>query len=570
MRDHNMVTVDEILKLPFFSNCRILSGLSGLDRAVRGWNVAERADFHLWIKGGEFIMSMLSFAPDPRAPEEAAGWLQSLVDSGASALGIKRSVYRGEPPRFLLELGDRNGFPIIEMDDGLSLPEAGEAIFSRVISGQAEVLKKALDAQTEMTQATVDGWIPGLIRQLAETLGNPVLFETSNLHLAGKGGENSEREKRALAARRDPDCVARIAEKLGDDGNYETVPMWNLRLVRHEFPVWGETCGQLTFPVEVAGNLYGYLSVIEAGREFGAGDLVTMRAASNTIALLALHDATYRLTEEVRHELFEAILSPEHEKAAEERAGLYGFDYITPVFCLIAKPALPENRGWIASEAVIKKLTGDMGAIDPEVLVIRHGCSIVTFCHALDDAAAKRQHTARLGYQERLDFLLSIFDNLKSVPELRFGAGRPGVGIAEIRAGFEEALASIHIAEWFGLPGKALLGQSPTVKYYSILYTLMRDERSARNFCQDVLGSLLTSTIRFKEKYLNTLEAYLFYAGSVAGTSKNTGIHRNTVKYRIAKMREILGTDFNDIQANMSIWLALQIRKYFAAGGDGG
>lgn len=83
-----MVTVGDTLKLPLLSGCTVLSGLSGLNRPVHGWNVAERADFHLWINGGEFIMSMLSFATDPRDEGEVAGWVRSLADSDASALGM--------------------------------------------------------------------------------------------------------------------------------------------------------------------------------------------------------------------------------------------------------------------------------------------------------------------------------------------------------------------------------------------------------------------------------------------------------------------------------------------------
>ena len=560
-----MVTVAEILKLPCFADCTVLSGLSGLDRAVRGWNVAERADFHLWIKGGEFIMSMLSFATDPNTEEEVAGWVQSLADSGASALGIKRSVYRGNPPRFLLELGDRNGFPIIEMDDDLSLPEAGEAILTRVLDSRVEILKKALDALSEMANAAVDGWVPGLIRQLAMTFGNPILLETPNLHLAGVGGVYSGKENSIISARRAPDCVADIAEKLGDIGAYETFPHLGLRRIRHEFSLWGETFRQVTFPVEAAGIIYGYLSIILVNREFDSDDLLMMRTASNVITLIALNDATYSLAEEVRHELFTAMIDPEQEIAAEEQARLYGFDYQTPTFCVLAKPKEAITSGWIVDEAAVKKLVGEIQAIDRGALVMHHAGSIVVFCHVLDDAAAKKQHIVRRGYPERLEYVLSVLGNLKNLPALRFGAGRPGEGMAQIRAGFEEALASIRIAERFGLSGTGLIGRTPIVKYYDILDSLMRDERRARNFLEDVLGPLMVSNVKHLDEYCDTLEAYLQYGKNMAEIYRNTGLHRNTVKYRIAKMQEILGADLNDIQAGLSIWLALQIRKFFSA-----
>ena len=94
-----------------------------------------------------------------------------------------------------------------------------------------------------------------------------------------------------------------------------------------------------------------------------------------------------------------------------------------------------------------------------------HAGAVVVFCHVLDEAVAKKQHIVQRGHPKRLEYVLGVLGNLKKLPALRFGAGCPGVGMAQIRASFEEALASVRIAERFDLSGTGLIGRTPIVKY---------------------------------------------------------------------------------------------------------
>ena len=380
-----MVSVEDILKMPILSNCRVISGLSGLNRSVHGWNVAERIDFHLWVKGGEFIMTMMSFVSENTPDEDIASWVQSLLDSGASALGIKKSVYGGTFPQFLLEMGDWNSFPIIEMDDKISLPEVGETIFNHIIAGKSDSLKKALDLFTATTVATVEGWVPAFVQELSVALGNPVLIETANMHLVSASGYTLQQENQALSARRALDCVTNVYSKLSRQENYQTVPMWKLRFIEHRFSAQNDDHRQLTFPIEVGGHLYGYISVIEVNKDFDVDDMLLLRVAINTAALIALRDPTYDIQDEIRYELFSAIIDPGRRAEAEERAKLYGFDYSTPTFCLIAQAYDPNHFGIISNEANTAKLIENIQLIDPNSLIIRHRASIIIFCHIFDE-----------------------------------------------------------------------------------------------------------------------------------------------------------------------------------------
>lgn len=497
-----MVTVEDVLKLPSLSDCAVLSGLSGLSREVHGWNVAERADFSTWVKGGEFIMSMLSFTSDPHSEAEMSGWVTSLVNSGVAALGIKRSVYNSAPPNFLLQIGDRNSFPIIEMDDSLPLLTIGVEIFECILSGETSSLRKAINTFTSLTSAVVNGWIPEFVQQLSVSMGNPVILETTNLNLVSSSTNHEDTVNKAISARRECACLGTLLEKLDSGLNFETDPTWTLKYLQHDFAVREKTYTQFTFPIEIGCHLYGYITVILAEKAWIAEDFLMMRVAVNAAALIALKDSTYDIHEEKRYELFSAIIDHARKDEAESRAMQYGFDTETPAFCAIAKPTEPFEGAWTMDQRFLKRIAEDVKLIDPGALVLRNHGFVVIFCHDHDEAICKKQTVVKCGYTDRLGYIQKIIEKQGADTMLLIGAGRPGTGVSQYRFSYEEALATIRIAERFGLKS---IPQQPIhyldTKYYSLLDTLMQDEPKAQLFCRDILGPLMDSKIKNKEDY---------------------------------------------------------------------
>ena len=509
-------------------------------------------------------MSMMSFASDHNAEQDITSWVQSLIDSGASALGIKKSVYNGVIPQFLLEMGDWNSFPIIEMADDISLPALGEEIVSCVIAGKADILKKAIDLFSEITSATVAGWIPAFIQELSIAFGNPVLLETPNMHLISAYENLDASESEILAARRDPSCVAKIVEKLNSKTNYETVPMWGLSFIEHVVSVQDRDYQQVTFPVDIAGHLYGYISVIQSKKNFDADDLMLMRVAVNATALVALKDSTYELHDEISHELFNAIVDPARKDEAEKRAWLYGFNYEIPSFCVIAQLVEQKLSSRCLNDTHLSQLYKSLYSIDPGVLVVKHNFSVIIICHLWNDNTSRKRLPPKFSFRERRECVMKCLKDQTYSTYFRFGIGRPATGIVRIRLSFEEALASIRIAERFSLPGTPAveIGQNPLTRYYSLLDGIMQNDIRARAFCDDILGPFMKSKVKNKDGYYDTLETYLFYNQSYSEIYKKTGLHRNTVRYRIEKIEQILNIDLGDMHTRLSVWLALQIRKH--------
>ncbi|HTE84059.1 MAG TPA: helix-turn-helix domain-containing protein [Dehalococcoidia bacterium] len=89
---------------------------------------------------------------------------------------------------------------------------------------------------------------------------------------------------------------------------------------------------------------------------------------------------------------------------------------------------------------------------------------------------------------------------------------------------------------------------------------LAQNPMLAERFVTHSLGPLLDAKTRSREQLLQTLEAYLTN-GSVKDAAAALNLHRHTVLYRLDKLRELLGSDFDSPASRLRLQLALDLRK---------
>jgi len=88
-------------------------------------------------------------------------------------------------------------------------------------------------------------------------------------------------------------------------------------------------------------------------------------------------------------------------------------------------------------------------------------------------------------------------------------------------------------------------------------------EDNLLEFYESTLLSLSYPKNKDEEDLVNTLLVYLDNNCQIAITSRKLYVHRNTVKYRIAKCEEILGYPVENSQNSLHIRMALLMRKMF-------
>lgn len=85
------------------------------------------------------------------------------------------------------------------------------------------------------------------------------------------------------------------------------------------------------------------------------------------------------------------------------------------------------------------------------------------------------------------------------------------------------------------------------------------DEEAADRFVDRVLGELIRA--RGGQELLETLRAYIAAAGAKEAVASELGIHRHTVRARMAKVEKLLGRDLSRAETVQAVSIALELAE---------
>lgn len=105
------IMIKDVLKRPLFEDVKILAGKNGLNRKVEWVHILEISRFGHLLNGNEIILTTgLGWAHDEK---KSLSFLQQLLDYKVSALFIELFTDQKTLPKKMLEIAEKNDFPII-------------------------------------------------------------------------------------------------------------------------------------------------------------------------------------------------------------------------------------------------------------------------------------------------------------------------------------------------------------------------------------------------------------------------------------------------------------------------
>lgn len=138
--------------------------------------------------------------------------------------------------------------------------------------------------------------------------------------------------------------------------------------------------------------------------------------------------------------------------------------------------------------------------------------------------------------------------------KLHAGVSPTGKGYPFVSDGYNKAVMGLRIAR---------LHNRKSVRYQTMgLYKLIvsvKDNNILSELYKESLGVLEEFDEKNGTDYMTTLRCYLEHNSSVQEVAKMTYVHRNTVNYKIKKIREILKSDF-DYENKLKLMLAFFIK----------
>lgn len=140
--------------------------------------------------------------------------------------------------------------------------------------------------------------------------------------------------------------------------------------------------------------------------------------------------------------------------------------------------------------------------------------------------------------------------------QLRIGVGSPVMGTENIYKSYQRADAALHMSTF---QNKKMVSFKD-MGIYQLLFSI-DDSTLLKDLYQTTLAPLINYDKKHHSTYEETLYYYLKYNGSIQSIAETTYTHRNTVLYRIKKMKELLGSNLETIEERFPYEMAFYIKE---------
>jgi purine catabolism regulator len=518
------LTVAAALRETPLRQATVAGGASGLERRITSVAVLDVADFDAVRPNQLALVSAYALLEADLAP-----LVTGLADREASGLGVKLDPYWSTMPDALVRAADSAGLPLLALPTG-RFEDLVNPLLSAIVDRQAAVLRTTAVLHRELTEAALRDEGAGSAAEIvSDALGLQVaIFDEDGelLAAAGPGEDWSDR-------------LADAATAVASAG-----PLAH----------GGET--YLVAPISAMGQRYGTV----CARGAAADDAIARAAIVEAAVVTGMQLLCRRHVENV-HRQFEQDLLDDlvagrlTEREARERGERVGWPVRRPYLVLLAarRPPRPGGRG--------ASVDGGLGhdeqatltrALRGQQFPVRsfphRGClaCVVHFTRG-EDAASVAEAVA--GQLARARGMIWAPD------ELVVAASAPARDIAHLPDAVREASLTLtmssalrrhgsRVAHFEGLGPARLLAQS-------------RNRERLEAVARKELGGLAETDAPEVSDLLETLAVLLANNMRIVPAARELFFHYNTVRHRLARLRELFGDRLDTSDGQLSLWLSL-------------
>jgi hypothetical protein len=487
---------------------RQIAGPSDAAAVIHGAHTSEMADPYPYLLGGELLLTAGVHVP------QAAGtgtyfddYVSRIVAAGGAALGFGLAPVHDTVPPALAEACETHGLPLLEVPPRTTFSGVARAVWQLMAQARLAELRRVTEAQQSLAAAASrPDPVPSVLRQLARRVGGrAVLYGPEGTRIAEAGRELPQEAARALA-----ELAATVTRRSS------------------------ATATDTTAGVRLAAYALG------AGQGFVLGVATVHRdSGDHTIAsvaavLLTLLTGEHRSgTGAARSAALVRLLLG---AAPQEVAPL--LDPATTHWTVVhAVPAGP------APSAAHLRRAGTPQAAQPDTPPAPHAA-------ATPGTVAAAALGAALGSP-----LVDAGDGVVRVllPAGRAPAPQDGwtLGVSAAVPPADWPAADLQAARALA---RARATRAPLVRHGDRpgLADLVPPEEAAAH------ARALLAPIAGTPALPETLRTWLSLHGSWDRTAVALGVHRNTVRQRIARCAALLGADLDDPDVRMELWFALK------------
>jgi len=535
-----MLTLREALQLPILNKAKVVAGGGGLDRPIRWVHNASVPNLADWLHGGELVLTTVSNMPD--SPAERADYLRQLSEKGIVALVITTGMLVDEIPANLRAIGDELGLPLIELPYQTRFVDIAKVINERIAEENLDTISRALSIQQRLSRLVLEGGgFFELAEMLAEQVSHSISIENDRFEAIANRNiaeVDSARRYTIEHGRTNPALIEAL--------EVEYLPRIRASLRPVQLPVMpalGLEMERLLAPIVVHGEIYGYIWIIADVQALSPIDMMAIEIGATVAALLMLYQESLQTAEaSLKGSLMAQLIEGNggRQPILSDQSLRYGVDLRLPYRMLLASirngQPPPSTRAYRAINQVLAQ-------IEAQAVAAQFAGQVAILAQADQD-----------------------IDKLAQALRERLAGDESGVaiGISSALAGADN-VANAHQQCNEALDIARRVNSAASIHHFDDLgYIHTLYHAGPASLSQNMHVPILRQLLVEKQADLfHTLETYLDAGGSSVQTAESLHIHRSTLNYRLARIKDICAVDLSSAETRLNLQIALKLMRLF-------
>lgn len=543
-------TVRKLLKSEQFPKMKLLCGEKGLDREVKGIRIIEIEDMERYLTGGEILMTSFQVYLSC-SDREVEQHFEDLVKSDISGFIVKKRK-EDDPTRRRLSLLEKHckkyEIPLVEIPEDLYYWGIIRYVMTQVFDKDTARLKYFKITHDNFNTFTLknnrsSNTARDIIEFLSTMIENPVAVYYSNLNCLTS--TNSDNSKLILSDEIQP---------------YQPNIITKFQYMKQ----MKGSCVQYVVKIDVLSEVEIYIAITEENRKLTELDYMAIENAIinlqyGFLSEFAQNELKKKYQRDIIHNILNGLLSPKEMVEAAAGLGMKESDtYRVVDFHTITKNVQRKYTEEQLHEVGV--IEGELIHLLPDALIYRNMDQIVMI-QQVDS------NQSELEYQKKMEEVKDVIQRSilyrKKNTDFQIGIGKSVKGYQRLKESYHEASQAIKYIE----TARLVTGdKNKSVVHYSNLgffqiFGEIDDMTELERYIPETLKKLYEYDDEHKGELIPTLQMFLSNNQSIKKTAGAMFVHYRTVSYRIEKIKEITGINFDNANEVLAVSNGLIIYK---------
>ena len=544
---------------------KVIAGERGLDNIVHSVNVMEVPDILEWVHPGELLVTTMYPLRDDVAAIETL--VPHLAKKGLAGLAVTPSDYMDEFPASMIQSANELGFPLIELPEKVSFIDIIQPITSEILKLQANELIESEEIHRQFIDLVLSGGTYRDIAQgIAQRVNKPATIVDRFRRILGEGFIMGHPQVHTDF----------IRDEVGGDRYlndlYNPEFISNMKGSKALLKTVESSTGpveHIVFPVMVGPMALGEIIVWGRLQEPPKSiDLIAIEHGTTVAALKMMEMRSIAEAEErFRNEILEGLLSSNSDERdrAIQLSHDVGSRLVPPYAIIFVGPDSPSGTTLTKVQSIEKRNIDSslhlseryIRAIEPGSSFWYQGPRLVVYYPISTSKLAEIR-------TDLIHDLQTICERIRVENDpytVSMGISPAVFDLGDFRLAYECARQGLEIGSPLQTKDTCRITHYEDLGLFRIV-SIAESLTSLERFCYDAIGPLLVYDRENDTELASTLRTFLEQNQNSTKTAKLLYIHYNTLRYRLERIKAILGDILENPQQRLEIELALQLYPF--------